>query len=130
MWLDAVSIERYRVHRKAQLAARLRASTAWQDNDLISAAMMARRGPGPGVTPLQGTLAEAGRAGNQIARGAALGGVPGPGRGVDPKIRKEQLGHTTQAMSDHYTHVLAEAHLEAAERVARLVAGETKETGS
>lgn len=50
--------------------------------------------------------------------------------GVDPKIRKEQLGHTTQAMSDHYTHVLAEAHLEAAERVARLVAGETKEAGS
>ena len=41
--------------------------------------------------------------------------------GVDPKIRREQLGHTTGAMTDHYTHVLAEAHLEAAETVARYV---------
>jgi integrase len=41
--------------------------------------------------------------------------------GVDPKIRQEQLGHATGAMTDHYTHVLAEAHLAAAEAVARLV---------
>ncbi len=33
-------------------------------------------------------------------------------------------------MTDHYTHVLAEAHLDAAERVARLVAGDAEETGS
>ena len=31
------------------------------------------------------------------------------------------LGHTTEAMTDHYTHVMAAAHLEAAEKVARLV---------
>jgi integrase len=41
--------------------------------------------------------------------------------GVEPGIRREQLGHATGAMTDHYTHVLAEAHLEAAEKVARLV---------
>jgi integrase len=29
--------------------------------------------------------------------------------GVDHKIRQEQLGHTTGAMADHYTHVLADA---------------------
>lgn len=40
--------------------------------------------------------------------------------GIDPKIRQEQLGHTTGAMTDHYTHVLAEAHLAAAEAVAAL----------
>ncbi|HMH91396.1 MAG TPA: tyrosine-type recombinase/integrase [Streptosporangiaceae bacterium] len=41
--------------------------------------------------------------------------------GVDAKIRQDDLGHATPAMTDHYTHVLAEAHLEAAEAVARLV---------
>lgn len=41
--------------------------------------------------------------------------------GVDAKIRQEQLGHATKAMTDHCTHVLAEAHLDAAEAVARLV---------
>ena len=41
--------------------------------------------------------------------------------GVDAKIRQEQLGHATGAMTDHYTHVLADAHLAAAEAVARLV---------
>jgi integrase len=41
--------------------------------------------------------------------------------GVDAKIRQEQLGHATGAMTDHYTHVLADAHLAAAEAVAKLV---------
>lgn len=35
VWLDAVTLTRVRGDRKAQLAARLRASTAWEDNDLI-----------------------------------------------------------------------------------------------
>jgi integrase len=35
VWLDAGSARRYRTHRKAQVAERLRASTAWQDNDLV-----------------------------------------------------------------------------------------------
>ena len=30
--------------------------------------------------------------------------------GVDPEIRQEQLGHADQAMTDHYTHMEAEAH--------------------
>ncbi|HUD39885.1 MAG TPA: tyrosine-type recombinase/integrase, partial [Streptosporangiaceae bacterium] len=42
--------------------------------------------------------------------------------GVDDKIRQEQLGHATKEMTDHYTHVLADAHLAAAEAVARHVA--------
>jgi integrase len=50
--------------------------------------------------------------------------------GVDRSIRKEDLGHATESMTDHYTHIEAEAHLQAAESVARLVAGEAKETGS
>jgi integrase len=27
--------------------------------------------------------------------------------GVDPKIRREQMGHATDAMTDRYTHVIA-----------------------
>jgi integrase len=41
--------------------------------------------------------------------------------GVDPKVRREQMGHTTDKMTDHYTHLEAAAHLDAAERVARHV---------
>ena len=37
VWLDAVSAAMVRAHRQAPLAARLRASTAWQNNDLIFA---------------------------------------------------------------------------------------------
>jgi hypothetical protein len=35
VWLDAGSVDRYRAHRRAQVAERLRAFSAWQDNDLI-----------------------------------------------------------------------------------------------
>ena len=40
---------------------------------------------------------------------------------MDRNIRQAQLGHATGTMTDHYTHVEAEAHLQAAEAVAKLV---------
>jgi integrase len=40
---------------------------------------------------------------------------------VDPKIRRQTLGHADQAMTSHYTHIEAQAHRAAAEAVARLV---------
>jgi len=61
---------------------------------------------------------------------AALRSRAASAPGVDRSIRKEDLGHATESMTDHYTHIKAEAHLQAAESVARLVAGEAKETGS
>jgi integrase len=42
---------------------------------------------------------------------------------VDPEIRRKTLGHSDQAMTSHYTHIEPEAHLAAAEAVARLVEG-------
>jgi integrase len=63
------------------------------------------------MIPEQTKLREARRSAASLARDA----------GVDPKIRQEQLGHATGAMTDHYAHVLAEVHLEATEAVARLV---------
>ena len=43
--------------------------------------------------------------------------------GVDPKIRREQLGHTTGAMTDHYTHVMA------ADRLGRVQGGRAADLG-
>jgi integrase len=121
-WLDATSGVMVKAHRKAQLAARLRASTAWEDNDLIFCREDGSAWPPDYVS----------RRFKELAAAAALPVIKlHEGRhsaaslardaGVDPKIRQEQLGHATGAMTDHYTHVLAEAHLEAAEAVARLV---------
>jgi integrase len=42
---------------------------------------------------------------------------------VDPEIRRRTLGHADQAMTSHYTHIEAQAHLAAAEAVAQLVEG-------
>lgn len=80
-WLDATSNAMVKAHRKAQLAARLRASTAWQDNDpdplprgrLTVAA-------GLRVPPVQGDRPQGRAARHQAARGPALRSVAGPGR--------------------------------------------------
>jgi hypothetical protein len=42
---------------------------------------------------------------------------------VDPEIRRKALGHADQAMTSHYTHIEAQAHLAAAEAVTQLVEG-------
>ncbi|HUY51686.1 MAG TPA: site-specific integrase [Streptosporangiaceae bacterium] len=122
VWLDAVSVDRYRTHRKAQLAARLRASTAWQDNDLIFCREDGSPWPPDQVSRIfKRYAAEAGVRVIKLHEGRHTGASLARDAGVDPKIRQEQLGHTTGAMTDHYTHVLAEQHLAAAEAVARLV---------
>ncbi|HTT53851.1 MAG TPA: site-specific integrase [Streptosporangiaceae bacterium] len=122
IWLDSGTVALLRAHRKAQLAARLRASTAWQDSDLVFAREDGSAWPPDYVS----------RRFKEIARAAGLPVIKlHEGRhsaaslardaGVDAKVRQEQLGHATGAMTDHYTHVLAEQHLAAAEAVARLV---------
>jgi integrase len=123
IFLDAETARLLREHRKAQAAARLLAGEAWQDNDLIFA--RADGSPWPpdyvsrrfrrladeaGVPVI--SLHEGGRhTGNSLMRDA----------GVDQEIRMRQVGHADREVNDRYTHVMVEAHLEAAEQVARLV---------
>lgn len=122
IYLDAATVALLKAHRKAQLAMRLRASTAWLDNDLIFCREDGSPWPPDGVS----------RRFKEIARAAGLPVIKlHEGRhsaaslardaGVDARIRQEQLGHATKSMGDHYTHVLAEDHRAAAEAVARLV---------
>jgi integrase len=131
VWLDAVTITKAKAHRKVQVAARLRASTAWQDNDLIFCREDGSPYPPDSVSRrFKELAAAAGVPVIKLHEGRHSAASLARDAGVDRNIRKEDLGHATDIMADHYTHVLAEAHLEAAEAVARLVAGEAKETGS
>lgn len=125
IWLDAETARLLKAHRRAQLVARLRASTAWQDNDLIFCREDGSAWPPDYVLRRFKVLAQsAGVPVIKLHEGRHSAASLARDAGVDHKIRQEQLGHATGAMTDHYTHVLAEAHLEAAEAVAKLVAGE------
>jgi len=122
IWLDAATVQRYRAHRKQQLADRLRASTAWQDNDLIFCRADGSPWPPDQVSRTwKQYAAEAGVPVIKLHEGRHSAASLARDAGVDPKIRQEQLGHATGAMTDHYTHVLADAHIAAAEAVAKLV---------
>jgi integrase len=126
IWLDAATVTLLRAHRKGQLAARLRASTAWQDNDLIFCRADGSPWPPDYVSRrFKQIAAAAGLPVIKLHEGRHTAASLARDAGVDPKIRQEQLGHATGKMTDHYTHVLAEAHLDAAEAVARL-AGEAR----
>jgi integrase len=122
IWLDTATVTMLKAHRRAQLATRLRASTAWQDNDLIFCRDDGSPWPPDYISRRFKALARA--AGVPVIKlheGRHSAASLARDAGVDPKIRQEQLGHTTTAMTDRYTHVLADAHLAAAEAVARLV---------
>lgn len=122
IYLDARSVALLKAHRKAQVAARLRASTAWLDNDLIFCREDGSPWPPDSVSRrFKAIAAEAGLPVIKLHEGRHTAASLARDASVDPKIRQDQLGHTTQAMTDHYTHVLAEAHLEAAEAVAKHV---------
>lgn len=124
IWLDAGTVTLLREHRKAQLAARLRAGQAWQDNDLVFCKddgtpwkpdhvsrrfkQLAAEARLPVIKLHEGRHSAA-----SLARDAA----------VDPEIRRKTLGHADAAMTSHYTHIEAEAHRAAAEAVAALVEG-------
>ncbi len=124
IWLDATTIVLVNAHRKAQLAARLKASTAWLDNDLVFCREDGSPWPPDYVSRRFKAIAKAcgvpviklheGRhSAASLARDAA----------VDPEIRRKTLGHADQAMTSHYTHIEAEAHRAAANQVARFVEG-------
>ena len=123
VFLDAETAELLKAHRKAQLADRLRAGEAWQDNDLVFSQLdrrpwlpdhvskrfkrLAREAGVPAVK-----LHEAGRhTGNSLMRDA----------GIDQETRMRQIGHAGKEINDRYTHTLITAHQAAAEQTAALV---------
>lgn len=130
IWLDAQTMRMLREHRKDQLAQRLRAGPAWEDNDLIFC-----DDGGVSYNPDHVRYEF-----KRIARGAGLRAIRlhegrhtaaslGRDAGVDADIRRERLGHADAAMTRHYTHIEAEAHRAAAEAVARLVDGDEESDG-
>ena len=128
-FLDTETAQLLREHRKAQLAARLRAGEAWQEDDLIFCQADGRPWNPDHVSKRFKKLAaqagvpviklhEGGRhTGNSLMRDA----------GVDQEVRMREVGHAGKDINDRYTHVLIEAHLAAAEQTAALVrqAGKT-----
>jgi integrase len=124
IWLDSTTAALLRAHRKAQLAERLRASTAWRDNDLVFCREDGSAWPPDYVSRrFKAIAAAAGLPVIKLHEGRHSAASLARDAGVDAKIRQEQLGHATGTMTDHYTHVLAEDHRAAAEAVARLVMG-------
>lgn len=125
VWLDAATVALLREHRKDQLRARMRVGEAWADHDLVFCRddgtpwppdLVSRRfkaaAKAAGVPVIK--LHEGGRhTAPSLARTAE----------VDPEIRRKTLGHADAAMTSHYTHIEAQAHLAAAEAVAHLVEG-------
>jgi integrase len=123
VFLDQESAELLREHRKAQVAVRLRAGEAWQDNDLV-------------FCQRDGTPWKPDHVSKRFKRLAALAGVPvitlhEGGRhtgnslmqdaGVDQELRMREVGHADKSVNDRYTHPLEQAHLAAAEQTATLL---------
>jgi integrase len=127
VWLDDETARLLHEHRRAQLAARMKAGPAWEDSDLVFCRddgspwppdYVSRRfkeiaaAAGVPVIPMKdGTR----HTGTSLARDA----------GVDPEIRQETGGWTNRGMMRHYTHVEAQVHRAAANQVAGYVEGET-----
>jgi len=123
VYLDAETARLLREHRKGQLAARMRAGTDWQDHGLVFARF-------------DGTPWRPSYVSRRFKALAAQAGVPvitlhegGRHTGIslmhDAEVRADitmrEAGHADRGVHARYTHVLDEAHREAAEQVAALV---------
>jgi integrase len=123
IFLDRLTAELLREHRRAQLRQRMKIGEAWRDDDLIFcqddgrpwnpdhvSRRFKRLAAEAGVPVIK--LHEGGRhTGNSLMRDA----------GVDQEIRMRELGHSDRDVNSRYTHILEDAHLAAAEQVAALV---------
>jgi integrase len=122
IWLDDHTITLLGEHRKQQLAARLAAGPAWQDNDLIFCKDDGTPWRPDYVTRRFKVIAKAaGLPVIKLHEGRHSAASLARDADVDPEIRRQTLGHADQAMTSHYTHIEAQAHRAAAEAVARLV---------
>ena len=124
VFLDHETAELLREHRKVQLRLRLKAGSAWEDNDLVFC-----QDDGHPWNP--------DHVSKRFKRLAALAGVPviwlhGGGRhtgnslmqdaGVDQELRMREVGHADKSVNDRYTHPLEQAHLAAAEQAEQTAA--------
>jgi integrase len=124
VWLDKTTTDLLRAHRKAQLAARLRAGGAWQDNDLLFCGDLGMPLQPDAVSRRFKVLATAaGLPAIKLHEGRHSAASLARDAEVDPEIRRRTLGHADAAMTSHYTHIKAAAHRAAAEAVAQLVEG-------
>lgn len=127
VWLDDTTLAMLREHRKAQLAARLKAGEAWQDDDLVFC-----RGDGTRWTPetvsrrWKAAGAKAGVPVIKLHEGRHSAASLARDAQVDDEIRRKTLGHADKKMTSHYTHIEAESHRAAQNAVAALV----REAGS
>ena len=117
--LPQVAVRALRKHRSDQLADRLRASTEWEDWDLVFATPAGRSLHGPTVTRrFQSTLKKAGFRRlrfHDLRHGAATLLLA---QGVDLKGIQETLGHSTIATTaDIYAHMQPELRREVADRM-------------
>lgn len=123
VWLDSETAGLLREHRKAQVAARLRAGSAWEDNDLVFS-----REDGTPYRPdyvlrrFKRLAADAGVPVIKLHEGRHTAASLSDEAEVSQEIRQRTLGHASAGMTSHYTHVRAERHRAAAEQVAALVA--------
>jgi integrase len=100
IWLDATTVTFLRAHRRAQLADRLRASTAWAGNDLIFCRADGSPWPPDYVSRrFRTAAAAAGLPVIKLHEGRHSAASLARDAGVDAKIRQEQLGHSTGAMT-------------------------------
>jgi integrase len=124
IWLDDETAGLLKAHRKAQLADRLRAGEAWQENDLIFSQ--------PDGSPYRPDHVT--RRFQSIARDAGLPVIKlHEGRHsavsfqreaeVDPDLTQRTVGHSSAAMTAHYTHPQAQAFRAAANATAAQVDG-------
>jgi integrase len=127
LWLDAETARLLREHRRAQLAARLRAGSAWTDSDLVFC-----RADGTPYRPdyvlrrFQRLAKDAGLPVIKLHEGRHTAVSLMRDAGVDQAVRMRAVGHVTESVHDRYTHVLADSHRAAAEQVAALVAKAAK----
>ncbi len=123
VWLDDETIALLREHRRAQVADRLRAGEAWQDNDLIFCRADGSPWPPDYVSRRFKRLARAaGLRPIKLHEGRHTAASLGHDAEVDPEIRRRTLGHADQAMTSHYTHPEQAAYRAAANAVAGYVA--------
>jgi integrase len=122
VWLDDTTVAMLREHRKAQLAGRLKAGEAWQDDDLVFC-----RGDGTRWVPetvsrrWKALAAKAGLPVIKLHEGRHSAASLARDAQVDDEIRRKTLGHADRRMTSHYTHIEAASHRAAQNAVAALV---------
>jgi integrase len=112
-------------HRKAQNELRLRAGSAWSDNDLVFPGALGQPWPARDLYRLYQKVTRA--AGLPDARFHDLRHTAATlmlRAGVDAKTVSERLGHTTVAFTlNIYAHSLPDMEVDAAERLAASIPG-------